>query len=163
MEIHLKKGRDGKSTLACVRPDGSRTWAKLHPFFPEHDLTHCAVETVFGFRQAFFGLVQDGWELDRFEQPDGRRGMPREALWAEVMVGLFDQERAIREPKSAATFNEALQLALAGVKVAAFRDVTDAELERVRAIRDEWTGRWRALPPGDTLVVPFPAALPAAP
>ncbi len=164
MEIHLKKGKDGKSTLACVRPDGSRTWAKLHPFFPVHDLTHCAVETVFGFREAFFGLVQSGWELDRFQQQDVRRIIPSEALWAEVMVGLFDRERAVREPWSAATFNEALQLALAGVKVASFRDATDDELDRVRTIRDAWAARWRALPPGETLVVPFPAApIPAAP
>src|SRR5574341_775530 len=33
MVIQLKKGRDGPSTLTCVRADGSRTWGKEHPFF----------------------------------------------------------------------------------------------------------------------------------
>ncbi|MGH7520615.1 MAG: hypothetical protein ACREMI_05010 [Gemmatimonadales bacterium] len=37
MGIQLKEGRDGPSTLACVRADGSRTWGKEHPFFPLHE------------------------------------------------------------------------------------------------------------------------------
>ncbi len=54
MVIQLKKGRDGPATLACVRSDGTRTWGKEHPFFPVHDITHCVVESVLGFDQAFF-------------------------------------------------------------------------------------------------------------
>lgn len=159
MNIQLKKGKDGRSTLTCVRPDGSRTWAKLHPFFPVHDLTHCSVETVFGFRSAFFGLVASGWELDSFDSPEGRRGMSAEALWAECIVGLFDTERAMGGPWRADAFSEALAASLTGVNVTPFRSVTDAELARVRALRDELAARWRALAPGDTLEIPFPATL----
>lgn len=159
MKIQLKKGKDGRSSLACVRPDGSRTWARLHPFFPVHDLTHCSVETVFGFRSAFFGLVASGWELDSFDAPDQRRGMPAEALWAECIVGLFDQERAMDGPWTAEAFSHALAASLAGIKAAPFRSVTDDELARVRTLRDELATRWRALPPGETLEVPFPAAV----
>ena len=57
LTIEFKKTKDGRPSLACVRPDGTRTWARVHPFFPTHDLTHCAVESVLGFDQAFFGLV----------------------------------------------------------------------------------------------------------
>jgi hypothetical protein len=159
VNIQLKKGKDGKSTLACVRADGSRTWAKLHPFFPVHDLTHCSVETVFGFRSAFFGLVASGWELDTFDSAEGRRGMGAEALWAECLVGLFDQERAMDEPWKAGAFSEALAASLTGINAAPFRSVTDEEISRVRALRDELAARWRALPPGDTLEVPFPRAV----
>ena len=159
MHIQLKKAKDGRCTLACVRPDGSRTWAKVHPFFPVHDLTHCSVETVFAFRAAFFGLVASGWDLDRFDGPEGRRGLPPEALWAECIVGLFDTERARDEPWAAAEFSEALSAALAGIGVEPFRPVTDAELARVRALRAELVARWRALPRGETLEVPFPAVV----
>jgi hypothetical protein len=159
VNIQLKKGKDGRSTLACVRPDGSRTWTKLHPFFPVHDLTHCSVEAVFGFRTAFFGLVASGWELDAFDSPEGRGGMSAEALWAECMVGLFDHERATSEPWKAETFSEALAASLQGMNVPPFRAVTDDEISRVRALRDELAARWRALPPGDTLEVPFPSAV----
>ena len=76
MFIQLKKGRDGPATLACVRADGTRTWGKEHPFFPVHDLTHCAVESVLGFDQAFFGLIAKGWDIDDFAKPRASRAMP---------------------------------------------------------------------------------------
>ncbi|HEY3279823.1 MAG TPA: hypothetical protein VGJ83_04865 [Gemmatimonadales bacterium] len=75
MIIELKKGRDGPANLACVRADGSRTWAREHPFFPVHDLTHCAVESVFGFTEAFFGLVAAGRSIDA----TGTAALPVEA------------------------------------------------------------------------------------
>ena len=59
LTIELKKTKDGRPSLACVRPDGTRTWARVHPFLPTHDLTHGAVESVLGFDQAFFGLVTE--------------------------------------------------------------------------------------------------------
>ena len=73
MVIQLKKGRDGPATLACVRVDGTRTWGKEHPFFPVHDITHCAVESVLGYDQAFFGLIAAGWDIDDFEKPGASR------------------------------------------------------------------------------------------
>lgn len=51
MRVHIKKGRDGRPTLTCIRADGSRTWSRVHPFFPLHDLTHYAVESVLGLNQ----------------------------------------------------------------------------------------------------------------
>jgi hypothetical protein len=158
MVIHLKKGRDGPSTVACVRADGSRTWARLHPFFPEHDLTHCAVETVFGFREAFFGLVAAGWQIDDFAAPEARRRMPVEALWAESIVGLFDLERGTGRMLSAAELTTALAEALRGQGVAAYRALEESEVQAVRGLRGRLLVRWREVAPGETLEVPFPAA-----
>ncbi len=157
LTIQLKKGRDGPSSLACVRADGTCTWSRLHHFFPAHDLTHCAVESVLGFSRAFFGLVASGWEIDSFASRELRAGMPAEALWAENAVGLFDLERTQGRPFDAAAFNEALASSLQVQNVAPCRPVTDDELMRVRALRDELVGRWWALAPGETLEVPFPA------
>ena len=109
MRIQLKKGRDGPSTLACVRADGSRTWAKEHPFFPLHDLTHCAVESVLGLEEAFFGLISHGWEIDDFAKPGASARLPREAALAEHIVGVLDRERALPQPMSAAEVNDSLQ------------------------------------------------------
>jgi len=157
MTIQLKKGRDGPSSLACVRANGTRTWSRLHPFFPAHDLAHCAVESVLGFREAFFGLVASGWEIDDFAKREVRAGMPPEALWAENAVGLFDLERTQGRPFDAAGFNEALASSLQVQKVDPCRPIFDDELIRVRALRDELVGRWWALAPGETLDVPFSA------
>ena len=51
--IRIKKKTDGAAALSCIRPDGTTTWqrqdGRLGAFFPLHDLTHYAVETVLGF------------------------------------------------------------------------------------------------------------------
>jgi hypothetical protein len=151
MMIQLKKGRDGKSTLACVREDGSRTWARVHPFFPVHDLTHCAVESVFGFTQAFFGLIASGREIDETEHD-----LSAEAIWAEHIVGILDRERAsgVIAPASELTYwlNDALRRS-GGPE---FRGLEEDELAAARLLRDSLAERWYAVPPGETLEVRFP-------
>jgi len=112
MVIQWKKGRDGPPNLTCVRADGTRTWRRVHPFFPTHDLVHCAVESVFGLTQAFFGLVASGWSFDDFDQRGAPARLPNEALWAENMVGFFDLERATGHVMAAAEFNAALAASL---------------------------------------------------
>ena len=65
--IRLTKRMDGGSVLRCVRADGSVTWQKQDrhaAFFALHDLTHFAVESTLGFRDGFFGLVAQGWDID---------------------------------------------------------------------------------------------------
>jgi hypothetical protein len=157
MIIELKKGHDGPSTLSCVRADGTRTWGKLHPFFPVHDLTHCAVESVLGFREAFFGLVASGWAIDDFAAPGASRRFPEEARWAESIVGLFDLERGTGRIWTAPGFNEALAESLRGQGVAGFRPVAEQELARIRALRSQTQMLWDSLAPGDKLALPFPA------
>lgn len=157
MVIQLKKGRDGPSTLACVRTDGSRTWGKEHPFLPVHDLTHCAVESVLGFDRGFFGLVATGWSIDDFAQPGAGARLPSQALVAEHIVGVLDRERVLPQPLSALEFNETVAASLAGGNAGAFTPITDAQLEQVRRLRDALRAQWYALPPGATLEVPFPA------
>src|SRR2546425_11960014 len=136
MVIQLKKGRDGPPNLTCVRTDGTRTWGKVHPFFPVHDLTHCAVETVLGLDQAFFGLIAAGWSIDDFGVREIRERMGPEALWAECIVGLFDRERGAGDTSTAQEFNETLAASLHGLRVPPFRPLTDGELTRVRELRD---------------------------
>ena len=89
--IQFKKGRDSRPTLTCIRKDGSRTWNQVHPFFPEHDMTHLAVERALRLREAFFGLVAAGWSLDRFAEPGMSKQLPADAILAEHAVGLLDR------------------------------------------------------------------------
>ncbi len=156
MFIQIKKGRDGPATLACLRSDGTRTWGKEHPFFPVHDITHCAVESVLGFDQAFFGLIASGWSIDDFEKPGASRKMPLQAIVAEHIVGVFDRERALPEPLTAAAFNETVVASLPPAEGAAFQPLTEAQLSRVRELRRTLEATWYALPSGETLEIPFP-------
>ena len=157
MFIQLKKGRDAPATLACVRADGTRTWGKEHPFFPVHDITHCAVESVLGFDQAFFGLIATGWDIDDFANPGASRRMPFQAIVAEHVVGVFDRERALTAPRTAAEFNEAVIASLPPAQRDAFRPLSEAQVSQVRELRSSLEARWHALPVGATLVVDFPA------
>jgi hypothetical protein len=159
--IQIKKSRDSRPTLTCVRPDGSRTWSQVHAFFPIHDLTHFAVESVFGFTTAFYGLVSAGWSMESFSERGAASRLPPEALVAEHMVGLLDIERATGVLFDAAGFSEQLNRALTSHGHGPFREVTGSELGEVRRIRGELQGRWLALASGETLEIAFPAAAPA--
>lgn len=157
MTIELKKGAGGPPTLTCVRADGTRTWGKVHAFLPVHDLTHRAVESVFAFKEAFFGLVASGWDIDDFSAPGASKRFPLEARWAESIVGLLDLERGTGRVWSAPEFDQALAESLRGQGAAGFRPITESELARIRQLRDESQSRWDLLASGETLALPFPA------
>lgn len=157
MLVQLKNGRDSRPTLVCVRADGSRTWTKVHPFFPIHDLTHYAVESVLGFTEAFFGLIASGWDIEAFGTRGAASSMPEEALWAEHVVGIFDLERGMNRSLSTEDFNKAVEESFAGKRTRPFRSLTDAELAAIRALRSELARRWWGLAAGETLELPFPA------
>jgi hypothetical protein len=156
MQVQIKKGRDSRPTLVCIRADGTRTWSQVHPFFPLHDLTHLAVERALGFRQGFFGLVESGWSIETFAEPSARKRMPAQALWAENIVGLLDLERGMQRRLPADELNRALTDSLTQQHVPPFRKLNEKELAQVRALRAELDARWMALPPGETLEVSFP-------
>jgi hypothetical protein len=154
--IRIKKKTDGDAALSCVRADGSVTWQRQTGnqgrFFPLHDLTHYAVETVLGHRRGFFGLLADGWDIGDFGAPWPRGPMPADMDPSEMIVGLLDAERhqgirmtvaELREPSNGHAVRGALG------------DLTDAELDEVRARRAELFAMWEALAAGDTLELPF--------
>src|SRR4051812_18986744 len=101
MIVRIKKKTDGGAALSCERADGSVTWQRQDgrhgAFFPLHDLTHFAVESVLGFGDAFYGLLAQGWDISRFEMPGASKTLPLEASIAELLVGFFDVERATSE------------------------------------------------------------------
>jgi hypothetical protein len=166
LQVQLTKRADGGAVLRCVRTDCSITWQKHEgrqaAFFPLHDLTHFAVETILGFRHGFFGLIAEGWEIDE-TSGKGRRGpLPSEAVVVEHLVGLLDVERATGDAWSAQEY--ATQLAIKGLIAtdAAPAWLTDAALERVRLRRRELFAEWAAVPPAASLDLTFQLPSPRA-
>lgn len=88
MKILLNKGIGKPNTLVCTRDDGSTSITRLN-IPAEHDLCHYVVETTLGFRDAFYGLVAGVMEIQDFNAPGTAMTLPREALYAEFIVGLF--------------------------------------------------------------------------
>ena len=153
--IRIKKKTDGSAALSCVRADGSVTWqrqeGRLGQFFPRHDLTHYAVETVLGHRRGFYGIVADGWDLSDFGAPWPKGPIPTDMDPSEGIVGLLDAERYQGTKMTVAELRERPDTAAA----AFVARVTDADLDAVRARRAELFAMWDALAPGETLELPF--------
>jgi hypothetical protein len=162
--IRIKKGADGRTSLSCTRADGSTTWQRQEgaqaSFFPRHDLTHYAVETVLGQRRGFFGLIAAGWELSDFGTPWPRGKLPKDANLTEIIVGFFDRERASGQMGSAEEINEHLATFCAETELPRPEILTEEDLSRVRQRRGELFAEWEAVDPGGALELRFdPAAL----
>ena len=162
--IRIKKGADGRTSLSCTRADGSTTWQKQQgaqaSFFPRHDITHYAVEMVFGHRRGFYGLVADGWDLTDFGTPWPRGKLPKEANLSEIIVGFFDRERASGQMGTAQEINEELAAFCEENGLPVPEKFTESDLSRVRQKRGELFAQWEAVEPGGVLELRFdPVAL----
>ncbi len=160
--IRIKKNPDGRTSLSCTRADGTTTWQRQEGgqarFFPRHDLTHYAVETVLGHRQGFYGLVAAGWDLTDFGSPWPRGRIPADANLSEMIVGFFDLERGTGEIGLAQDLNETLARFCDEHSLPKPPLLSDDDLNRVRQKRGELFARWEAVKPGDALELPFSPA-----
>ena len=157
--IRIKKKSDGSAALSCQRADGSVTWQRQNGqqgrFFPLHDLTHYAVETVLGYTRGFYGLVAEGWDLTDFGNAWPRGPLPPEALVAEFIVGLLDRERGAGVEWSAAEFRGAAATYFVQHGLDAPWIVTDDDLRQVRDKRRELFAQWAALQAGEAFELRF--------
>ncbi|HEV7388818.1 MAG TPA: hypothetical protein VGN73_09410 [Gemmatimonadaceae bacterium] len=157
--IRIKKNPDGRTSLSCIRADGTTTWQRQEgaqaAFFPRHDLTHYAVETVLGHHQGFYGLVASGWDLSDFGNPWPRGRLPLAANLSEMIVGFLDLERASGHVGQAEDLNETLERFCGEHSLPAPKPLTDDDLNRVRQARGELFARWEAIAPGAALELPF--------
>jgi hypothetical protein len=157
--IRIKKKTDGTAALSCQRSDGSVTWQRQEGeqgrFFPLHDLTHYAVETVLGHRMGFYGLVAEGWSFTDFGHPWPRGPVPREAHISEFIVGFLDRERASGVEWTAAELAAAAAVYCTQNRLPPFPPITDDQLRRVREARGTLFTRWAALPPAESLELVF--------
>ena len=160
LTIRIKKNADGSAALSCTRRDGSVTWQRQQGaqgrFFPLHDLTHYAVETVLRHERGFYGMVASGWDLSDFGAPWPRGRIPADADPSELIVGFLDTERASGTRWNAADFNDKAALYYADHDPGTTPPtLTDDDLARVRQRRAQLFAEWDAVPPGGTLELTF--------
>ena len=160
LRIQLEKHTDGSVVLRCTRSDGSCTWQKhvgrMALFYPFHDLTHFAVESVLEFESGFFGLIARGWDIADTSGKGARGALPREAVLVEHIVGLLDRERIGGAPAlTASEFNQMLRDVMSAQDTDAVLVLTEDELNAVRAARSELYDRVAALQPEDSMELIF--------
>jgi hypothetical protein len=148
LQIEILKKPDHTGVLRCTRADGSVTWQKqtthTAAHFALHDLTHYAVETALSYRRGFFGLIGEGWEIEDTTGKGSRGELPPKALEVERIVGLFDSERGCGSRWNMEDFNKF-----------APRQLTQSEIQNVRALRAELFARWAEVNPGEKLELTF--------
>jgi len=162
LTIRIKKNADGSAALSCTRADGTVTWQRqqgVHgTFFPRHDLTHFAVETVLQHARGFFGLVASGWDISDFGPPWPKGRLPEDTDPSELIVGFLDTERASGTHWSAEDFNDKARIYYEEHSIGAEPPtLTDDDLTRIRQRRAELFAEWEAVPPGGTLELAFDA------
>jgi hypothetical protein len=157
--IRIKKGADGRTSLSCTRADGTTTWQRLEGgqarFFPRHDLTHYAVETVLEIRNGFYGLVAAGWDLSDFGSPWPRGKIPPEANLSEIIVGFFDLERQSGEQGPAGELNKRIAEFCTENDLPGPAQYHEDDLARVRQRRADVFALWDAVQPGSAIELPF--------
>ena len=162
LRIQLVKEKDGSILLRCHRADGTTTWQRNDgsrgSFFVVHDLTHYAVETLLGHRRGFWGLVADGWNVTDFGAPWPRGPIPADMDPSELIVGFLDGERAGGVKWTAAEFSDKAEKYFASHDQPKSINLSDAELDAIRALRGELVARWSLLPRGETLELAFDRA-----
>jgi len=147
LRVEIVKQPDGSGVLRCTREDGSSTWQKQTrhaAHFALHDLTHFAVETTLEYREGFFGLVANGWDIDDTTGKGARGPLPEKAVEVEKIVGLFDSERGSGTRWTVEEFNEF-----------APRPLSEVEIAKIRSARAILFERWFAVKHGDALRLEF--------
>lgn len=134
--------------MRCTRDDGSLTWqrhTKHAGHFVHHDLTHYAVETTLGYQRGFFGLINEGWDVDDTTGKGSHGPLPAEAIEAERIVGVFDSERMSGSLWTLDEFN-----------AYAPRPITQEQLLETRALRGRLFRQWSEVEPRGKLELQFP-------
>lgn len=156
MRIQIKKNHSKPCVLTCIRDDGSITWSKLHQGTEAHDLAHYAVEKVLEFDQAFFGLLNKGYEIGDFELPRDKRptdlqptNLHESALQTEHIVNLLTIE--FFNTGEDDNFLKTLESILAENQLPWPEGLTEDALKKIRAVFSELLYRWGALGDGEAL------------
>jgi hypothetical protein len=159
MRIRFTRAKrvDKTDVLTCVRDDGSVTWMHERAGFVQHDLAHYAVETTFGYRLGFYGLVASGWELSSSDF--GRDPVTHQPLpWPDPTINVEPVEYVVsllqREGNGGIApheFHQAMALYVGDVPPVFTDDRLAAARRRLRDLYQQW----EAVPAGGALDLEF--------
>ena len=137
MLIEFKKMESEQFVLTCTRDDGSVTWAKLKPRMEYHDLAHFVVEKELQLRNAFYGMVEQGHDIQDFEIARDQRpdelipaNLSKESIQTEHIVNLLMSETLNYGQDE--NFLERLRTILEDNNISFPVVLTDESLERIR-------------------------------
>ncbi|MBS1721281.1 MAG: hypothetical protein JST35_12620 [Armatimonadetes bacterium] len=148
LRVSLRKLKDQTGFISCQRSDGTITHQKQNQLqalhFVYHDLTHLAVESILTQLKGFFGLIEEGWDIEDTTGKGQRGPLPADAVIVEQLVGYFDQERATPGGWTREEFNSFSPLPLSA-----------NDYDAIRQLRAKLFDDWSAVPPETEMVLTF--------
>lgn len=155
MRILFTKNTGKQNVIKYIRDNGTETWMYCDDFFIRHDLSHYALEKIFGYKTAFNGMLNAGMDIRDFDDKEkrARLSVTAEAWYAENMANLFLIELAQGQ---FADFNEVQQAAFVSFNQQyppTF--LPEDKIEAVRMYLSELLAQWNTLPAGETLELSF--------
>lgn len=146
MIISFQK-KEERAILHITRSDGSTTKSETNHIGVIHDLCHYCVEQLMEFDHAFYGLIDEGYDVDDFEKPRYKRpeklipkNLPVEAKQAEHMAGLF--QLSLIDPGVLLYFQENLKMALDIHEIPYPDNLDDSRVlmiaDRLRSLIEQW-------------------------
>ena len=160
LTLQFRKGDNKPSTLTCVRPDGSRTWTRLHPGIEIHDFAHYAVESELRFRNAFYGTIAKGFDIGDFEIQREQRpvellphNLSLEAHQTEHIVNLLQIHHG--NPSKDFDFIDTLKDILEDKEIDFPEALNEERLDKVFNRLTELLRDWENLRPGESLELNF--------
>ena len=152
--IHKKQGK--ASILTIIRDDGTSTWSKLYVGMETHDLCHYAVESVLEFKNAFFGIINKGFEIGDFELPKDTRpfevqpvNLHSEALTTEHLVNLLEVE--LLNSGTNKDFLTQLEGILKENNLKKPSNIDENSLAKIRQCYHDLVAMWQQLTPENTI------------
>ncbi|NET32596.1 MAG: hypothetical protein F6K19_11375 [Cyanothece sp. SIO1E1] len=156
LRLQFKKQKDQSAVLTLHRTDGSSTFTKIRPGLEVHDLAHYVVETVLEFKEAFYGLINQGYTVPDFEKPRDQRplalipeNLPKESLQTEFIVNQLQVElfNSGEQEEFLALLEQAMSAR--GLNIPA--NLTTDKLSIMREQLRSLVKQWRELNVGNTL------------
>ena len=126
----------------------------------DHDIAHYAVETVLGFKNGFYGIVNQGIEILDFELPKEEKPtlvhpdtMHIEAIQSEYIVNLLQTE--IWNSGRIDNFLEVLKSSLGERNISFPVQITNDKLEEIRNVYHHYALEFSSMQEGESLELQF--------
>ena len=160
MELLFIKQLGKPVSFKCIRADKSSTYMLIfHTFNLERKLIHYALETVLGFNQAYYGLLEKGHSLKDFEVPSFDRPMhlkegnlPEEAIQSEILSSLFHIE--LNEETTIDGFIDVAKITFEARNIK-FPDLAEDQINKIREKIHSLLEEWNLLGAGNVLSLHF--------
>jgi hypothetical protein len=147
MEIRIIKD-NRRNILSCIRADGSITSTDLGPDFPNHDMAHFVVESYFGLKQGFYGMIKSGMTIEDLSNKEIIKTLGKESWLAEILTrnlqALGSGSSTIEEFISLVTW-ETNTMSIQPPKM----ELSD--VKKIKSDFDELCEQWTQLPDQDHL------------